>query len=280
MLNSYLDFLPWRLCVKYCLLPIEEYGGNMRRPLIAGNWKLHKTCTEAVELATALKNGLADIDDADIVIAPVFTVLGQVAAALEGSNIAVAAQNCYPEKQGAFTGEVSPFLLRDVGCRYVIIGHSERRQLFGEDDALINRKLKAVLAEGLQAILCLGETLAERESEQTFDVLSRQLMDGLKDVNAGDMAQIVIAYEPVWAIGTGRTASDQQAAEAHTFLREQLQKRFDNSVAQATRILYGGSVKPDNVDGLMAQQDIDGTLVGGASLKADDFIRIVRFRRS
>jgi triosephosphate isomerase (TIM) len=251
----------------------------MRRPLIAGNWKLHKTCTEAVELATALKDGLADIGDADIVVAPVFTALGPVVTALRGSNIAVAAQNCYPEKQGAFTGEVSPFLLRDVGCRYILIGHSERRQLFGEDDALINRKLKAVLAEGLHAIFCLGETLEERESERTFDVLSRQLIEGLSDVGAADMARVVIAYEPVWAIGTGRTASDQQAAEAHTFLREQLSKRFGSSVAQATRILYGGSVKPDNVDGLMAQEDIDGTLVGGASLKAEDFIRIARFRR-
>jgi triosephosphate isomerase (TIM) len=251
----------------------------MRRPMIAGNWKLHKTCTEAVELANALKNGLTDIDDADIVIAPVFTALSPVVTALQGGYIAVAAQNCYPEKQGAFTGEVSPFLLRDVGCRYVIIGHSERRQLFGEDDALINRKLKAVLAEGLQAIFCLGETLAERESGQTFDVLSRQLLDGLKDLRSADMAQVVVAYEPVWAIGTGRTASNEQAAEAHTFLREQLQKRFDSAVAQATRILYGGSVKPDNVDGLMAQADIDGTLVGGASLKAEDFIRIARFRR-
>jgi triosephosphate isomerase (TIM) len=252
----------------------------MRRPMIAGNWKLHKTSAEAVELATALKNGLTDIDDADIVIAPVFTALSPVAAALKGSKIAVAAQNCYPEKQGAFTGEVSPFLLHDVGCRYVIIGHSERRQLFGEDDALINRKLKAVLAEGLQAIFCLGETLTERESEQTFDVLSRQLLDGLKDLSHDDMAQVIVAYEPVWAIGTGRTASNEQAAEAHTFLREQLEQRFDRAVAQATRILYGGSVKPDNVDGLMAQQDIDGTLVGGASLKAEDFMRIARFRRS
>jgi triosephosphate isomerase (TIM) len=252
----------------------------MRRPMIAGNWKLHKTRAEAVELATALKDGLSDIDDADIVIAPVFTALEPVAAAVNGSNITVAAQNCYPEKQGAFTGEVSPYLLRHAGCRHVIIGHSERRQLFGEDDALINRKLKAVLAEGLQAIFCLGETLEERESEQTFAVLSRQLMAGVQDVGSDDMAQVVIAYEPVWAIGTGRTASDQQAAEAHTFLRRQLGSRFDAAVAQKTRILYGGSVKPDNVDGLMAQPDIDGTLVGGASLKAEDFIRIVRFRRS
>jgi triosephosphate isomerase (TIM) len=252
----------------------------MRRPLIAGNWKLHKTCAEAVELATSLKSGLADVADADIVVAPVFTALGAVSSALEGSTIAVAAQNCYPEKQGAFTGEVSPFLLRDVGCRYVIIGHSERRQLFGEDDAMINRKLKAVLAEGLQAIFCLGETLEERESERTYDVLSRQLMGGLKDLAADDAERLVIAYEPVWAIGTGRTASDQQAGEAHTFLRQQLSQRFDPAVAQSTRILYGGSVKPDNVDGLMAQQDIDGTLVGGASLKAEDFMRIARFRRS
>lgn len=252
----------------------------MRKPMIAGNWKLHKTVAESLELVQGLKNKLSDVTDADIVVAPVFTALGKVSETLAGSNIAVAAQNCYPEKTGAFTGEVSPFLLKDVGCRYVIVGHSERRQLFGETDALINRKIKSLLSEGLRPIFCIGETLAERESGQMFEVLTEQLREGLAGISATDMQNAVVAYEPVWAIGTGKTASNEQAEEAHAFIRGLLQGIFDEAMAAGTRILYGGSVKPDNVDGLMAQEDIDGTLVGGASLKAEDFVRIVRFKRS
>ena len=252
----------------------------MRRPFIAGNWKLHKTVAEALELVNSLKNELADIADADIVVAPAFTALGQVAAALAGSNITVAAQNCYPEKSGAFTGEVSPSLLKDVGCRHGIVGHSERRQIFGETNAFINAKVRALVAEGMTAIFCIGETLEEREGGRMFDVLKRQVSEGLKGLDAATMASVVVAYEPVWAIGTGKTASDEQAQEAHAFIRSLLHAQFGEKIATATRILYGGSVKPDNVDGLMAMPDIDGTLVGGASLKAADFVRIVRFRRS
>lgn len=252
----------------------------MRRPVIAGNWKLHKSIAETRELALALKSDLAELTDIDLVIAPPFTALNAAAEALAGSNLAVAAQNCYPVASGAFTGEVSPPLLREAGCRYVLAGHSERRQLFGETDAFINTKVRAVLAEGLQPILCIGETLEERESGKMYDVLSRQLKHGLADIDAKAMEQVIIAYEPVWAIGTGVTASEEQAAEAHAFIRGLAQGLYDEATAKALRILYGGSVKPDNVDGLMAQEDIDGTLVGGASLKAADFIRIARFRRS
>ena len=189
----------------------------------------------------------------------------------------LAAQNCYPAESGAFTGEVSPFLLKDCGCDYVIVGHSERRQLLGETDSFINQKLSVSLEAGLGVILCIGETLQERESDQMLEVLTRQVKGGLANLNAEQMPNVVIAYEPVWAIGTGKTASDEQAQEAHSFIRGLVQGLFDPDTAMRTRILYGGSVKPGNVDGLMAQDDIDGALVGGASLKAEDFIRIVRF---
>ena len=251
----------------------------MRKPFIAGNWKLNKTVAEALELANGLKKQVADVKDVDIVVGPVFTALQPVAESLKGSNIAVAAQNCYPENTGAYTGEVSPLMLKDVGCRYVIIGHSERRQIFRESDDFINQKIKAALAEGLEAIFCIGETLEEREADKTWDVLKTQLRDGLKDLSQDDMKKIVIAYEPVWAIGTGKTATGDQAQEAHAYVRGQVKELLDQATADAVRILYGGSVKPDNVDGLMAKPDIDGTLVGGASLKADDFARIVKFQK-
>jgi triosephosphate isomerase (TIM) len=253
--------------------------GTMRKPIIAGNWKLHKTTAEAVELVKALQAETAQISDAEIVVAPVFTALGKVAEILGQSNIRLAAQNCYPEKSGAFTGEVSPFLLKDIGCSFVIVGHSERRQIFKEEDALINRKVKAVLAENLCPILCIGETLEEREAQRMFEVLSVQLKIGLDEITASEMEKVVIAYEPVWAIGTGKTASNEQAQEAHAFIRGLLKESFGEEVSEKVRILYGGSVKPDNVDGLMAQPDVDGALVGGASLKADDFARIVSFNR-
>ena len=252
----------------------------MRKPLIAGNWKLNKTIAESVALAIALKRELADVDDADIVVAPVFTALSKVAETLTGTNIAVAGQNCYPEESGAFTGETSPLLLKDAGCQYVIVGHSERRQIFGETDAFLNRKVLALRSTGLKPIFCIGETLADRESGRMFDVLRKQIVKGLMNVESSEMANITIAYEPVWAIGTGKTASDQQAEEAHVFIRNVLSNLHDNNIADQTRILYGGSVKPDNVDGLMAQKNIDGALVGGASLNTSDFVRIARFARS
>jgi len=246
--------------------------------MIAGNWKLHKTRSEARQLVKELCSELAGLNGVEVVIAPPFTALETVAAALTGSALKLAAQNCYPEASGAFTGEVSPLLLKDAGCTYVIVGHSERRQLFGESDEFINRKVQALGQAGLGTILCIGETLAEREAGQMFDVLQHQVRVGLKELSAGRMGAVVVAYEPVWAIGTGRTASDEQAQAAHAFIRAQLGEQFGAAVADATRILYGGSVKPGNVDGLMAQPDVDGALVGGASLKAEEFARIARFQ--
>lgn len=251
----------------------------MRTPMIAGNWKLQKTCSEAVELLEALKPAVADAADVEIVVAPVFTALTSAAESTKNSNVTLAAQNCYPQESGAFTGEVSPTLLKDAGCSYVIVGHSERRQLFGESDEFINQKAHALSAAGLGTIFCIGETLEEREADQMYDVLRRQVRLGLKGLDTAAMASVVIAYEPVWAIGTGKTATDEQAQEVHAFLRALLKELYDEKVAAATRILYGGSVKPGNVDGLMAQPDVDGALVGGASLKADDFARIVNFQQ-
>jgi len=252
----------------------------MRRPIIAGNWKLHNSLAESEALATGLSQELADINDIDIIIAPVFTALNKVAGCIAGSPIILAAQNCHPEAKGAFTGEVSPQLLQDVGCSSVIIGHSERRQLFGEDNDFINQKVKAVIAAGLQVILCIGETLEERESGAMYDILRSQVTEGLAGVEATQLDQVVIAYEPVWAIGTGKTASNDQAQEAHSFIRGLIMGMFSLEASQAMRILYGGSVKPDNVDGLMSEDDVDGALVGGASLKVADFARIARFTRS
>jgi triosephosphate isomerase len=249
----------------------------MRTPLIAGNWKLNNNLVEADNLARQIATGCQKTIDTEVVIAPVFTALTTVAAGLDGTPVQLAAQNCYPESHGAFTGEVSAELLKDAGCTYVIVGHSERRQLLGESDAFINQKIRAALQVGLKPILCIGETLQERETDQMPEVLSSQVKGGLADVSAAQMQDLVIAYEPIWAIGTGQTASQEQAQEAHAFIRGLLQGLFNPAVAASTRILYGGSVKPGNVDGLMAQDDIDGALVGGASLKAEDFLRIVHF---
>ncbi|MDH3999348.1 MAG: triose-phosphate isomerase [Desulfuromonadales bacterium] len=249
----------------------------MRTPMIAGNWKLHKTRDEATELVNGLIPAVANNTQVEVVVAPVFTTLSTVANALVGSNIKLAAQNCYPEPQGAFTGEVSPQMLNDVCCSYAIIGHSERRQIFSESDQFINSKAHALAAAGLGTIFCIGETLEERESDQMFDVLRRQVNEGLKGLTVEQMTDVVIAYEPVWAIGTGVTASNQQAQEAHAFVRGLVKELYNQQVADATRILYGGSVKPGNVDGLMTQPDVDGALVGGASLKAEDFARIINF---
>jgi triosephosphate isomerase len=208
----------------------------------------------------------------------VFTALTTVANVIKNSPIQLAAQNCYPEESGAFTGEISPLFLCDAGCQYVIVGHSERRQLIGETDEFIQQKIVKSLEAKLKPILCVGETLEQREKGQMFDVLSRQVRGALAELTPDQMATVVVAYEPVWAIGTGKTASTDQAQEAHAFIRKLLGELFNSEVANATRILYGGSVKPGNVDSLMAEEDIDGALVGGASLNADDFIRIVRFR--
>jgi triosephosphate isomerase len=250
----------------------------MRTPMIAGNWKLHKTLAESSDLVAELIPAVAANQAVEIVIAPVFTALSKVAETISGSNIKLSAQNCHPGPQGAFTGEVSPPLLKDVGCQYVIVGHSERRQLFGETDEVINKKVIALAEYGLGAIFCIGETLEERETELTFDILRRQVRVGLKNVGIKQMENVVIAYEPVWAIGTGKTASNEQAQEAHAFIRALLTELYNLQTANATRILYGGSVKPDNVDGLMSQPDVDGALVGGASLKAADFARIINFQ--
>jgi len=250
----------------------------MRKPLIAGNWKLNKTIAEAEELASALLSRLSDVTETEILIAPVFTALDRVAKILVNSPIQLGAQNCYPQETGAFTGEVSPLMLKDAGCQAIIIGHSERRQLMGETNEQISLKVQATLNAGMQVILCVGETLEERENEEMLEVLTTQLTGGLADLTTEQMQNMVIAYEPVWAIGTGKTASNDQAQDAHSFLRGLLLGLFDPATADACRILYGGSVKPDNVDGLMAQSDIDGALVGGASLNADDFSRIVKFK--
>lgn len=249
----------------------------MRIPVIAGNWKLFKTIVESVGLVNELKPLVAGNQGVEIVVAPVFTALSRVSDAVVGSNVRLAAQDCYWEEEGAFTGEVAPKLLKDAGCSHVIIGHSERRQYFGETDLTVNKKAGAAIAAGLTAIVCVGETLAEREAEKTFSVIEAQLTGGLSGFSADAFTRVIIAYEPVWAIGTGKTASDAQAQEVHAFIRQLIAHLFGQPVAEAVRILYGGSVKPDNVKGLMAQPDIDGALVGGASLKAESFAAIVNF---
>jgi len=249
----------------------------MRTPVIAGNWKLFKTSREAGELVNGLIPLIKDAKGVEIVIAPVFTVLGKVKELLSGTAIHLAAQNCYWEEEGAFTGEVSPKMVLDAGCSHVIIGHSERRQYFGDTDETVNRKTKAAISAGLIAIVCVGETLAERETDRTHDVLKRQVSGAMSGIDASEIGSIIIAYEPVWAIGTGKTATDEQAQDAHTFIRKLLAELYDRKTADTIRILYGGSVKPENVKGLMTQTDIDGALVGGASLKADSFAAIVNF---
>ena len=248
-----------------------------RTPLLAGNWKMHGTRAEAIALTRALVGALGDVTARDVMIAPPYTVLEAVAAVLAGTRLRLGAQNVHWETQGAFTGEIAAPMLREIGCSQVIIGHSERRQYFGETDATVNRRLRAALAGGLVPIVCVGETLDEREAGTTDAVVVRQLRGGLAGLDAEALGRCVIAYEPVWAIGTGRTATPEQAEEVHALIRRELDALADHAVAEGARILYGGSVKPDNVDALMAQPDIDGALVGGASLDAASFTRIVRF---
>jgi len=249
----------------------------VRKTIIAGNWKLYKTITEAIELANGLKRDLFKVsaEDVDIVVCPVYTALSEVAEVVANSNIALGGQDAYWQDEGAFTGEVSVKMLKDAGCAYVIIGHSERRQFFSETNETVNKKINAVLSHGLTPIMCCGEMLAEREAGNTFKVLDDHLINGLKGFSAEEAEKIVIAYEPVWAIGTGKTATPAQAQEAHQYIRNTLAKLFGKDVASRMRIQYGGSVKPENIQELMRQPDVDGALVGGASLKVDSFAQIV-----
>lgn len=248
----------------------------MRKPIIAGNWKLHKTIDEAVSLVKEIRHKSQDIKDVDILVAPVFTALFAVAQALQGSNVALGAQDLHWEESGAFTGEVSATLLKDAGCAYVIIGHSERRQYFHETNETVHKKVKAALAQGLVPIVCVGENLQERETGKTFAVVEDHVRNSLKDLSAKEMQKTIIAYEPVWAIGTGKTATPAQAQDVHAFIRDLLQQMHDAHVSESVRIQYGGSVKPDNAKELMGQKDIDGALVGGASLTADSFMGIIQ----
>jgi len=249
-----------------------------RLPFMAGNWKMNKTTGEAIDLVRELKAAISGVKGVEVAVAPPFTALYAVCKELEGSSIRLAAQNLYWEEKGAFTGEVSPLMLKEVGCHYVIIGHSERRQFFGETDETVNRRIKAALAQGLKVIFCIGETLKEREEGKTFSVIERQVEDGLKNLSDKEMKNMVTAYEPVWAIGTGKTATPGQAEEVHRFIRGKIEKLYPREVSEEIRIQYGGSVTPENIKGLMEQANIDGALVGGASLKAESFSKIVRFK--
>ncbi|MGC9453357.1 MAG: triose-phosphate isomerase [Phycisphaerae bacterium] len=246
-----------------------------RKLFIAGNWKMNLNRAEAGELAGALKSKIGDVDAVDLAVCPPMVHLETVGKAVAGSKIALGAQNMFYEDNGAFTGETSSAMLLDAGCRYVILGHSERRHVIGESDELINRKVLKALSDGLEPILCVGELLEQREANETMEVVRRQVEVGLEGVSSADAKRVTIAYEPVWAIGTGKTATPDQAQEVHAMIRKLLSERFDGPVADTIRIQYGGSVKPSNAGELLGQPDIDGALVGGASLKADDFAGIV-----
>jgi triosephosphate isomerase len=249
----------------------------MRRPVIAGNWKMYKTQAEARAFFAAFAPLVAGSTHCDIIVAPAFTAIAAAVESTRGTRISIAAQDMHGEPEGAFTGEVSAQMLVEAGCAAVIIGHSERRQFFGETDERVNHKIKSALAAGLTPILCVGELLAEREGGKTEEVLERQFRGGVASLTGAEFSRMILAYEPCWAIGTGRTATPEMAADAHRFLRQQAGTSFTPERAAGLRILYGGSVKPDNVKGLMAQVEIDGALVGGASLKADAFASIVNF---
>jgi triosephosphate isomerase len=250
----------------------------MRTPLLAGNWKMYKTIGEAQELVKALLKDLGDVNDREVAICPTYTALASVKPMLDGTPIKLGAQDVFHELEGAYTGAISPLMLTDIGCTYAIVGHSERRQYFHEDDVTINRKLRAALANGLRPILCVGETKPQRDAGHAEAIVMSQIKADLDNVSAEEMKAVVIAYEPVWAIGTGDTATPDDAQAMHHAIRQTLAGLYDEAIAGATRIQYGGSVKPNNVDELMAQPDIDGALVGGASLKAQDFLRIVHFQ--
>jgi len=247
----------------------------MRRPFIVANWKMNKTVGETLSFIEEIIPLVKGISDAEIVIAPPFTSLWAASSALKNTNIQLSAQDIFYENSGAYTGEISPAMLIDAGCAYAIIGHSERRQYFNETNGIVNKKIKAARKHGLGVIFCIGESLSEREDRKTFDVLNREINEGLNEVTADG---ITVAYEPIWAIGTGKTATPEQAEEAHKYIRKRLADLYGDA-ANTIRILYGGSVTPENIDSLMACEDVDGALVGGASLKTDSFAKIVKFNR-
>ncbi len=252
---------------------------DLRRPLIAGNWKMFKTGPEAVETTDRLVKLLSTTIDVDVMIAPPFTALALVSDMLKKTPISLGAQNLFWQAEGAYTGEISASMLVSAGCRYVIVGHSERRQYFGETDETVNKKIKAAVKNDLIPVMCIGESETERESKETFSVLDRQVQKGLKGFSADEMETLVIAYEPIWAIGTGKTATADQAQEIHLFLRAMLGKKFGNKLAKSLRILYGGSVKSDNITDLMRMPDIDGALIGGASLEPEKFSKNDQFQK-
>ncbi len=248
----------------------------MRKPMIAGNWKMYKDVKQAAELTNEIKRKVYDVANVDVVLCPPFVDIVEVSDMLVGTNIGLGALNCYWEAEGAYTGEVSVQMLKSAGCGYVIIGHSERRQFFGETDETVNKKIKAVIDGGLVPIFCVGETLAEREANKTIEVVKKQVTGGLKGFDEKYIDTLVVAYEPVWAIGTGKTATPAQAQEVHLMIRDLLKKMYSETLSESKRILYGGSVKSDNIKSLMEEKDIDGGLIGGASLKSDGFADIIK----
>jgi triosephosphate isomerase len=247
-----------------------------KNPFIAGNWKMHKTIPQAVDLVRALAEKASELEAAQLAVIPPFTALSNVRKEIEGSSIGLGAQNLFWEEKGAYTGEVSPSMLKDAGCQYVVVGHSERRQYFGETDETVNKKIKAVLAHGMVPIVCIGETLEERKKEETIKKVETQITEGFKGLSEEEISRIIIAYEPIWAIGTGETATPSQAEEVHSFIREKLAENYGKEVASYAIILYGGSVKSANTFELLREKDINGALVGGASLEADSFIQIAK----
>lgn len=251
----------------------------MRKPINAGNWKMNKTIAEAVEFAEGLKRELRNEDAVEVVVCPPFTAIAKVAEILGSSNIKYGAQDLFWEDEGAYTGEISPKMLKDLGCHFCIVGHSERRAYFGETNETVNKKVKAALKYGITPIVCVGERLEERDSGKTFDVVKYHLVGGLEGLAKEEVAKVVIAYEPVWAIGTGRNATPEQAQEVHKYIRGLLKDSYGEEISSKVRIQYGGSVKPDNIRGIMKGEDVDGALVGGASLKLKDFAEIVRASR-
>lgn len=248
----------------------------MRKPIIAGNWKMNKTVGEAIELVNGLKRALFDVTEVDIVVCPPFTALDEVSDIVYDTNIRLGAQDMHWEDKGAYTGEVSGSMLKDVGCEYVIIGHSERREYFADCNETVNKKVKAALRCDLIPIVCVGERLEERDEGKTFDIVKDHIEQGLKDLSDNEILKVIVAYEPVWAIGTGRTATPKQAEEVQRFIRTLLAKTYNQEIAQSIRIQYGGSVRPDNIAELMREEDVDGALVGGASLELDSFVEVVK----
>jgi triosephosphate isomerase (TIM) len=263
--------------IKIGFLSLKTHEEKMRRKVIAGNWKMNNDLSESQNLISKLVSGLSNEKvNCDVIVCPPYTSLSEANSLLKNSIVKLGAQNMYFEESGAFTGEISASMLKSAGCEFVILGHSERRTIFGETDQVINKKIKKALMSSLLPIFCVGETLEERESGVTNDIIKRQVTEGLKDISAEDMKKIIIAYEPVWAIGTGKTASPQQAEDVHAFIRGLVKSLYSNEIAEGLIIQYGGSVKPDNAKELLFQADIDGALVGGACLKAESFIGIIK----